>query len=103
MLERNNFPPSLMSKMQKKGSGRGLNPGPLASYAVGFSLSENHTTRPPDRSRFRRTCCGIVEIEFRVCDTRSQVDLLWAEAVKSASLHIVEMCRFSCVNVVFGS
>ncbi|KAI5464333.1 hypothetical protein BGZ63DRAFT_377479, partial [Mariannaea sp. PMI_226] len=34
---------------KKKGSGRGLNPGPLASYAVGFSLSENHTTRPPDR------------------------------------------------------
>ncbi|KAJ0137742.1 hypothetical protein HZ326_19287 [Fusarium oxysporum f. sp. albedinis] len=24
-------------------------PGPLASYAIGFSLSENHTTRAPDR------------------------------------------------------
>ena len=36
------------SKRQKKGSDRDSNPGPLASCAVGFSLSENHTTRPSD-------------------------------------------------------
>lgn len=31
------------------GLGRGSNPGPLAAHAVGFTLSENHTTRPPSQ------------------------------------------------------
>ena len=47
---------------QKEGSGRGLNPGPLASCAIGCTLSENHTTRPPDRageSRIR----FLIEVE----------------------------------------
>lgn len=38
-----------MFQTQKEGSGRGLNPGPLASDALGVTLSENHTTRPPDQ------------------------------------------------------
>jgi hypothetical protein len=52
-LTETTFPKDQWCQKHKKnddvGAIRGLNPGPLASNASGWTLSENHTTRPTAR------------------------------------------------------